>query len=248
MYWIRGCYGKLALATVMMCFILADCAGPATHSNTLPPMSALSLRTGESIAVVGVKLGQLKDVNKGSVRNPRIGFGLNDLLTQSLFDKGKFTLVEAEVRKSKLLKNLVNTYWIERRSHYPEQELPSIAEKLGVELLAYGTVSYKSVEKEVFIGPFSRIEQKLQVAANVCLYKVSTGDLLCRDGRGEAWQKGMAVIYKFSGDHIDFEKSAAGIATKKAVYLAVKRLMESIHFFTVKGTFYQGTGIKNVST
>jgi hypothetical protein len=235
MYWNRDYFKTSALSTVMFAMfsiMLSACTGPTTNRNILSPISSISLQTGETLAVIGIKMGQLNDVNKESLQNSRIGFGLNDLLTQSLSDSNKFRIIAVEVRKSKQLKDMVSKYWIERQSAYSEQELPSIAIQLGVELLAYGTISYKSFKKEVFVGPVSRIEQKLQITAIACLYKASTNETICHEGKGESQQKGWAVVYLFCGDHIDFEKSAAGIATKEAVTVAVKRLVESIHFYS----------------
>jgi hypothetical protein len=237
MYWNRDYFKTSALSTVMFAMfsiMLSACTGPTTNRNILSQISPISLQTGQTLAVIGINMGQLNGVNKESLQNSRIGFGLNDLLTQSLSDSNKFRIIAVEVRKSEQLEDMVNKYWIERQSAYSEQELPSIAMQLRVELLAYGTISYKSFEKEAFIGPFSRIEQRLQVTVKACLYKASMNETICHEGMGEGLQKGMAIIYKFSGDHIEFEKSAAGIATKEAVMAAVKRLIENIHFNDTK--------------
>jgi len=45
-----------------------------------------------------------------------------------------------------------------------------------------------------------------------------------------AQQKGVGMIYAFRNDRPDFEKTAAGLATKQAVTSAVQALMASIRF------------------
>jgi hypothetical protein len=64
----------------------------------------------------------------------------------------------------------------------------------------------------------------------VCLYEVSTQQRLCRPGAGVAQQDGIGVIYEFHDERLAFENTAAGLATKQAVSLAVQALMASIRF------------------
>jgi hypothetical protein len=64
----------------------------------------------------------------------------------------------------------------------------------------------------------------------VCLYEVSTKQTLCRQGAGMAQQEGVGVVYEFRNNRPDFEKTAAGLATKQAVTAAVHALMAGIRF------------------
>jgi hypothetical protein len=197
------------------------------------PTPTLSLRSGETLAVIGVtqEEGQLGDTERQNLTDRRIGFGLTHLLAEALFDTGKFRLrEEKDVRQREILENLVSTYWLEPGARYSEQVLHSVAMQLGVELLAYGSVAHRLSKQSVSIGPFSHHKQKLQTRVNVCLYAASTGAILCREGQGEAQQEGVGVIYEFRADRLDFETNAAGKATKQAVTLAVQELVTSIRF------------------
>jgi curli biogenesis system outer membrane secretion channel CsgG len=202
--------------------------------NNLPPAPALVLQPSELLAVIGVQpeSAQRDETDRKNLQNTRIGFGLNNLLAEALFDTGKFRLIEEkEVRKRELIEELVQRYWIERRDTYVEHELRQVAAQLGIELLSYGSISYsRSAGQTLLLGPIGRYTQTLQIAVSVCLYTVPTQTILCREGQGETQQSGTGVIYEFVGNQLDFEKNAVGRATKQAVTAAVRALITAIHF------------------
>lgn len=229
--WAANC-GESAV--LLLCITLAIRVGTATQSSVLPAVPALSLQSGERLAVIGVARGKtkLRRTDRKSLQNRRIGFGLTNLLAETLFETGEFRLLEEkDIRKREILEDLVYTYWIEPGAAYSEQVLRNVATQLGVKLLAYGSVSHtRSVKKGFRVGPLSRHTQKLLMRVNVCLYEVSTGTTLCHEGQGEAQQEGTGVIYEFRGDQLDFEKNATGRASKQAVTLAVRKLIARIRF------------------
>jgi hypothetical protein len=192
------------------------------------------MRSGESLAVIGVQRGDTPSQSDTSaqLQDQRVGFGLNCLLSESLFDTGKFRLVEEkEVRQRDLLADLVKTYWIEARAPYTEEQLQRVAQELGVALLAYGKVAYSGLSgQRLMVGPLSRAAQTLRLQVTACLYGASTRATLCRQGQGEAHQEGVGVIYEFSGDCLDFAQNAVGRATKQAVEQAVRALVASLTF------------------
>ena len=226
---------KRAFATVVLWLALITLPGAQTPGNTSASETTLALHTGKMLAVIGVSQeeeGQLRGSDRKSLENRRIGFGLTTLLAEVLYDTGKFSLLEEkEMHKRELLDNLVQAYWLESGARYSAHQLQSIASQLGVELLAYGSVSHtRRTKRSQSFGPFSHHEQKLQVKVNVCLYEALAGNILCREGQGEAQQEGTGVFYEFQGDRLDFDKNAAGKATKQAVMVAVKDLVAKIRF------------------
>jgi len=80
------------------------------------------------------------------------------------------------------------------------------------------------------IGPFGRYQQKLRVRVEVCLFDISTRQTLCQSGEGSGQQEGVGFIYEFRNDRLEFEKTAAGRATKQAVSAAVQALIASVRF------------------
>jgi hypothetical protein len=214
--------------------VLLACAVPATHRDVPSAATSLWLHSGATLAVIGVRRGERQSGNgaSASVDDRRVGFGLTSLLAEFFFDTGKFRLVEEkDVRKREFLEDLVSTYWVEPRAPYGLQELGRVAQHLEATVLAYGSVTYTGVASQrIAIGPLSRVEQKLRVLVDVCLYDTSTRITLCREGQGEARQEGSGVVYEFRADSLDFEKNAVGRATKQAVGLAVQNLATSITF------------------
>ena len=220
--------------TVLLGMVLVACAGPALHGEVPSSAMGLTVQPGEALAVIGVQRSDAPSRNgeDASLRDRRVGFGLNSLLAESLFDTGKFRLIEEkDVRQRDLLADLVKTYWIEARASYTEQQLQHVAQQLGAPLLAYGTVAYGGFSGRRWgVGPLSGAEQTLRLQVTACLYAASTRARLCRHGQGEARQEGVGVVYEFRGDRLDFEQNAVGRATKQAVVLAVRELVASLIF------------------
>ena len=232
--WLRTLDSKSILLAVVLSVVLLACAAPATRRDVTPVAPPLALHSGATLAVIGVRRGESQPGNgtSASVDDRRVGFGLTSLLAEFFFDTGKFRLVEEkDVRKREFLEDLVSTYWVEPRAPYGLQELGRVAQHLEATVLAYSSVTYTgATSQRIAIGPLSRVEQKLRVLVDVCLYDTATRVTLCREGQGEARQEGSGVVYEFRADHLDFEKNAVGRATKQAVGLAVQNLMTSITF------------------
>jgi len=214
--------------------VLVACAGPETQGGVPSPAAGLTVQSGESLAVIGVQRGDTpsRSGEAESLRDRRVGFGLNSLLAESLFETGKFRLIEEkDVRQRDLLADLVKTYWIEARAPYTEQQLQRVAQQLGAPLLAYGSVAYGGFSGRRWgVGPLSGAEQTLRLQVTACLYATSTRARLCGQGQGEARQEGIGMVYEFSGDRLDFAQNAVGRATKQAVALAVGALVASLTF------------------
>ena len=228
------CGGQGIILAVLLGMVLVACPGPQTQSDVRSPAAGLTVRSGESLAVIGVQRGDTppRSGEADSMQDRRVGFGLNSLLAASLFDTGRFRLVEEkDVHQRALLADLVKTYWIEVRAPYTEQELQRVAQQLDVALLAYGRVAYSGFSGQRWmLGPLSRAEQKMRLQVTACLYNAATRATLCRQGQGEARQEGVGVVYEFSGDRLDFAQNAVGRATQQAVALAVGELVTSLTF------------------
>lgn len=226
--------GRWVILLALLSMVLLACAGPTMQGGRQSAALGLTVRSGESLAVIGVQRDNASSRHDEaeSLRDRRVGFGLNSLLAESLFDTGKFRLIEEkDVRQHDLLADLVKTYWIEARTPYTDQQLQRVAQQLGVALLAYGSVAYGGFSgQRLALGPLSRAEQKLRLQVTACLYAASSRATLCRQGQGEARQEGTGMVYEFRGDRLDFAQNAVGRATKEAVVLAVRELVASLSF------------------
>jgi hypothetical protein len=217
-----------------LCPLLAACGGPPARGDLRPVTPALSLSTGKVLTAIGVKPPRENDtgVDNAVWQDRRVAFGLTNLLAESFYETGKFRLVEEkELPQRQLIEELVELFSSASRPEPSELELASIGRRLEADLLAYGRVGSTrlSGQRTVF-GPLGRYQQTLRINIDVCLYEISTQQSLCREGEGMAQQEGMGVVYEFRNNRPDFEKTAAGLATKQAVTSAVEALMASIRF------------------
>jgi hypothetical protein len=225
---------KVCLFVCIVSSLLGACSGPTVrHTSALPP-NALSWSAGRTLAAIGAKPQEPNGARgeDGAWRDRRVAFGLNNLLAESLYDTGKFRLVEEkDLHQRQLIEELVDLFWYASRPGPSDPELASIGARLEAELLAYGTIGYtRSSAQRIQIGPLGKYQQKLRVTAEVCLFDVSTQATRCHEGEGTAQQEGMGVLYEFRNDRPEFEKTAAGRATKEAVAAAVQALVASIRF------------------
>jgi len=214
--------------------LLVACGGPSVRGDPPPGIPALSLSAGKVLAAIGVKPpGKNGSGADDAVwQDRRVAMGLTNLLAESLYETGAFRLVEEkDMRQRQVIKELVDLFWSASHPESSQPELAGIGRRLEADLLAYGRIGYsRSSGQQIQVGPVGRYQQRLRINIEVCLYEMSTQQTLCRLGEGLAQQKGVGMIYAFRNDRPDFEKTAAGLATKQAVTSAVQALMASIRF------------------
>ena len=222
------------LLASMLCPLLVACGGPSVRGDPRSATPALSLSAGKVLAAIGVKpSGENSSGADDAVwQDRRVAFGLTNLLAESLYETGAFRLVEErDMRQRQVIEELVDLFWSASHPESSQPELAGIGRRLEADLLAYGRVDYtRSSGQRIQVGPVGRYQQTLRINIDVCLYEISTQQTLCRTGEGKAQQEAVGVIYAFRHDRPDFEKTAAGVATKQAVTSAVQALMASIRF------------------
>lgn len=178
------------------------------------------------MTVIGVQPEAQDEDDAKSIDQPSMGLGLNSLLAESLYDTGRFRLVEhRDAAEREYLADLVLTHWKGRGADYPISDLSAAWKKLASDYLAYGSIQYARASKQgLRIGPFSRHKQILAVKARACLYTASWDQPICQSGEGEAEEVGTGVVYVYDGDAIAFKKNAAGLATQRAILAAAQKV------------------------
>jgi hypothetical protein len=234
--WIRSIVIGL-LYMVLVCtpgLLLAACGSPSLRGVPPAGTPALSLSTGKILAAIGMQPQEANGAGAGdtTLRDRRLAYGLTNLLAESFYETGKFRLLEGKnLNQHQLLEELVDLFSQTSRPSPSNRDLSGIGERLEADLLAYGKIGYtKSSGQRIQVGPVGRYQQKLRVNVEVCLFEVSSQMTLCRAGEGSAQQEGVGAVYEFRHDRPEFEKNAAGLATKLAVTSAVHALMASIQF------------------
>jgi hypothetical protein len=225
---------KYWLLVSIFCPVLTGCHVASVRGAPSPVASVLSLSAGKTLATLGVKPQRENGsgAEDAAWRDRRVAFGLTNLLAESFYDTGKFRLVEEkDLHQRQRIEELVDLFWSASRPEPSDPDLTAIGRRLEADLLAYGTIGHtRSSNRRIQAGPFGSYQQRLRVTLEVCLYEVSTQKWLCREGEGAAEQEGVGVVYEFRNDRPDFEKTAAGLATKQAVTSAVQALVASIRF------------------
>lgn len=209
------------------------CTEPVRRGDPLPSDRPLTLKSGSILMVIGMRPAesQLSTSDRDGLRDRRIGFGLNKFLAESLYDTGQFRMVEEKaLQQRELIEQLLSAYWMEPRAEYTQPELRQLGKQLSAALLAYANIAYRPSRERMDAGPISRAVQKLRVQVTICLYDVVSDAILCREGEGEARQERAGIIYEPREDRLDFEKNAAGIATRLAVVRAVQQLAAGVTF------------------
>jgi len=230
----QGLWWELFVLVGVISPLLTACSSPQVRGVPSSPTPTLSLSAGETLAAIGVKPQQhnASGAEDTAWRDRRVAFGLNNLLAESFYDTGKFRLIEEkDIRQRQLIEELVDLFWSAPRPQPSDPELGGIGTRLEAALLAYGTIGYTRSSGQRFqVGPLGTYQQRLRVTVEVCLFEVATLATLCRTGEGRAQQEGVGLVYEFRQDRPDFEKSAAGRATKQAVTSAVQALVARIRF------------------
>jgi hypothetical protein len=217
-----------------LCPLLAACGGPSLRGASSHETPALALSVGKVLAAIGMipQGGNGTAVEDATLQDRRVAFGLTNLLAESFYDTGKFRLVEEkDLYRRQLIEEVMDLFSSTSRPSPSPTELGGIGARLEADLLTYGKVGYtKSSGRRIQIGPLGGYQQQLRVTVDVCLFEVSSQTALCRAGEGAAQQEGVGAVYEFRNDRPEFEKNAAGRATKQAVTSAVEALMASLRF------------------
>jgi hypothetical protein len=226
-----GVVGLIGLYSVL----LTGCGGATRQGDpSASPPAPLSLHAGQRLAAVGFRpQGSVVAQADGAAwQDRRLAFGLNQLLAESFYATGQFRLVEArDIQRRELIEHVVQSYWTEPQRPVTPQDLAPLGARLEADLLAYGVIAEAGISgRRFFLGPISSHQQTLQVRVEVCLFEVATRSTFCREGQGIAQQEGAGVIYEFRHDRVDFERNAAGRATKQAVASAVREIIAAARF------------------
>jgi len=214
--------------------LLTACGGPAWRGALPAATPAFSLAPGKVLAAIGMQPQEANGTGTedASLQDHRLAFGLTNLLAEAFYEIGKFRLAEEkDSRQRQLIGELVDLFATSSQRPPADPELASIGARLEADLLTYGKIGYtKSSNQRIQVGPLGRYQQTLRVSVEVCLFEVASQTTLCREGEGSAQQQGVGAVYEFRDNRPEFEKNAAGRATKQAVVSAVQALMASVSF------------------
>jgi curli biogenesis system outer membrane secretion channel CsgG len=227
---------KRSLGVWLLVYFALACLGSygcaytkGAHDVEPPPKGTglVSPQPGEhrrKVQVVEIGIPDESLAESPELAETRTGLGLSSLVVESLFDTGQFDLLEGE---EQILERHQRLWQRTADGFYMQDKSP--VELSRPEFWAYAKISYATFSSQgISLGIFSRRKQILRVSVDICLKAVSSGEQLCREGKGEAEQRAGGVIFEYQGDRLEFEKTAAGVATKTAVEEAVREIAKSL--------------------
>ncbi len=197
--------------------LLTACASRPGHT----PLESYHPAEGARLAVIGVG----NRVEDREFSDLRVGFGIRSMLSEALYDTGKFQMLEEKRAIRDRLDLSQETIWKEGVRTTPE-DLQRFAEALDADAVACATVtSYRVPTSGVSAGFFSRSKAMARLEIQVCIYQRATGHLFCRTGKGSAdfVVDGLFVSYRDDGRLST--KSLIGKASKEAIENAIGNLM-----------------------
>lgn len=194
--------------------LIAGCATAQPRYLTSP--------TRLSVAVIGVRPA----VTDPRLHDLRIGFGLASLVTEELYDSGRFRLSEIAPEVRGRLDRMAVDAW-QRATLPSERDLDRVAREAGTDLVAFGeVVRFESPRSSLTIGPFSTQTNRLEVAVRICIRDAATAETWCEQGAGSASSSATAAAFEFRGDRVVFDQTSVGNAVAEAVDAAMKALLQ----------------------
>jgi len=217
---------RAASCWVSLAVSLCGCAyTQGAHQSEDAPLSfppAAGRRHTVQVVEIGIPAEDLQ--GSPGLDDARVGFGLSTILVETLADSGHFDLLEAQEEILERHRSL----WQRTQDGFYAEDPPSEGLQRS-EYRVQARVSYaRSTRRGISVGPFTSQKETLRVSVRVCLQTVATGQELCREGQGEAEQQAGGAFYEYRGDRVEFEKTAAGLATRRAARQAVYELIESM--------------------
>ncbi len=179
----------------------------------------------KTLIVVGVT-NEIKDERW---EDRRIGFGVTNLIAESFFDSGKFTLVEEKEEIREQLKTVREKLWMLSEEALQLQEALAAAGQTSAEMMAYGrVVSFKTPSQRVSMGPFHSREKITEIKVEVILRDLKGEKSFAEEGKGKAKTTSKSVFFEYREDRgeVNFDKTTVGEATKQAVVEAVNKIVK----------------------
>lgn len=206
-------HGPSAAPFLATLALVAGCATAQPRYLTSP--------TRLSVAVIGVRPA----VNDARLRDLRIGFGLTSLVTEELYDSGRFRLTEIAPEVRRRIDRMTVDAW-QRAALPDERDLDHVAVEAGADLVAFGeVVRFESPRSSLTLGPFSTQTNRLDVAVRICIRDAALAATWCEEGSGSASSSATAAAFEFRGDRVVFDQTSVGNAIAEAVDAAMKALM-----------------------
>ncbi|MEW5735432.1 MAG: CsgG/HfaB family protein [Thermodesulfobacteriota bacterium] len=174
--------GKIAaaLAALLACAFLFSCAstsavddGPKLAAQTAAPV-AFPPFTGEKtpLAVLPMGLSKIAAERYPQLLQRSVGMGVHNVLTETLYETGRFRLVEAD---ESVIEKVFKQQWLSASGAVDESTAVQLGKVLGAKKVIYGEVyDYSEGKTEKTTGLSTRTTPRIRVGIQVRLTDVET--------------------------------------------------------------------------
>lgn len=165
-----------------------------------------------------IVLGYHTQIDNKIWQEKRVGFGVNSLLKQILFDKTPFTFVDDTL----LLNKQPSEQWMLNDTEFKPKALENFAQTYQVnDIFWVKILAYKENIITWRLAIFNGREYEDTLELEVCHYQ-HKHSINCQQGKSSQTRELTAVLYH-PKDDLNFNDSGVGQLTEKAIEQAVKK-------------------------
>jgi curli biogenesis system outer membrane secretion channel CsgG len=219
---------RSALAALLL--FLTGCASVSTEgvriqggaADEVVPGADVRAHSGPRHRVQVIRVGVGRDIAEQhpELADRRVGYGLSNRILEALYETGRFDFVE---EKDSVLKKMSDQWRLSEAGIISEDTRTEPGSLTGAEFIVYAEVFDFSVTRaERLAAGASTQRNSTLVGVQIRLVDATTGEYVVASGSGDATTTASAL---WVSPTVEFDQSTVGIATRRAVNLAVNQLL-----------------------
>lgn len=187
------------------------------NSAVINPSSDKNRDVIRRVVVVGVR----NEAKEQELSTLLVVQGVAQLLTQELYDSGRFMPVEDNPEITKQIKELIAQ---SISSDGAQQQTGNSFNIFGCDAVVTACIKKFSKSRlRGFAGPFSASNVDIETEVEVTV-TMKNGEPIIASGSGKGTTKSRGVLFEIRNDKIHFDKTSVGIAMQSAVKEAVQKI------------------------
>jgi len=180
--------------------------------------------TGKKLPVVVLPLGLSKSAagKYPRLRDLAVGFGVHNILVDTLYEAGGFTLLED---KPEVIDEMLKRQWADAAGVVSQATAIEHGNLTGAKYILYGEVydfGVGTVGRST--GMARERTDTVHIGVQIRLVSVSTGEFVPASGTGRSGLTTAALLFADEAEH--FRATDIGTATRRAIRRAVGTLIE----------------------
>lgn len=204
---------------ILIFLLLFSCVSLQTVTPKQEPLPTLDLLSYSGPRLV-IAVADL--MNKSEFDDPRIGKGITQMFITALVNSGRFRLVE---RQTEVMDLLLKEQKLVKIGIVDPSTVAKVGKMIGAKAFILGEITEFGIRKEgVYVGLIGSKTITTRVVIDARIVGVETGEIISGAqgiGLSSTQTGGVALTFEFGTE--GFDETSIGIATRKAVYQAVKQ-------------------------